>query len=57
MKKLENGTWVKILTLPEGDYRYKFVIDGKWVEDPANELSKENEFGGKDSILMVKSGV
>jgi chromosome partitioning protein len=55
MKKLDNGTWVKIMALPAGDHRYKFVVDGKWIEDPGNNLTAENEFGGKDSIILVKN--
>lgn len=55
MKKLDNGTWIKILTLEPGDYSYKFVVDGKWIEDPNNTLTKENEYGGKDSLILVKS--
>ena len=54
MKKLDNGTWVKILSLAEGAYRYKFVVDDKWIEDPSNENTKTNEFGGRDSMVMVK---
>jgi chromosome partitioning protein len=45
------GVWEKRLALPPGRYRYKFVIDGKWVLDPINSLSESNPYGGVDSIL------
>jgi len=53
MKKLENGTWVKMVSLPEGIHQYKFVVDGKWIEDPNNSLTEINEFGGRNSLIMV----
>jgi len=55
MKKLENGIWVKMLSLIEGDHRYKFVVDGQWVQDPNNEITEENDFGGKDSLISIKN--
>lgn len=53
MKKLETGEWIKTLRLPEGKYVYKFVVDGKWIEDPNNKEAEINEFGGKNSRLLV----
>ncbi|MFH1867784.1 MAG: AAA family ATPase [Candidatus Omnitrophota bacterium] len=53
MKKLDNWNWIKIIPLPEGTYHYKFAIDGKWVEDPANSLTETNGLGGKNSLISV----
>lgn len=36
LMKKENGIWLLPLTLPAGNYQYKFVVDGKWITDPAN---------------------
>jgi chromosome partitioning protein len=50
---IENGVWKKRLTLPVGRYRYRFVIDGKWVEDTNNPVKEENPYGTMDSLLNV----
>ncbi|MDD5120937.1 MAG: AAA family ATPase [Candidatus Omnitrophica bacterium] len=49
-----NGCWIKCLNLNTGKYRYRFVIDGNWVEDPANPLTQLNTYGTLDSLLEVK---
>lgn len=41
------------LALPPGEYQYKFVADGSWYHDPANEKTTDDGFGGFNSILVV----
>jgi chromosome partitioning protein len=48
-----NGCWTKYLNLNTGKYRYRFVIDGNWTEDPANPLTQLNTYGTLDSLLEV----
>ena len=48
-----NGCWTKKLDLNNGKYRYRFVIDGNWSEDPANPLTQLNSYGTLDSLLEV----
>ena len=48
-----NGCWTKRLELGSGKYRYRFVIDGTWSEDPANPLTQLNTYGTLDSLLEV----
>ena len=48
-----NGCWTKRLELNYGKYRYRFVIDGAWSEDPANPLTQLNIYGTLDSLLEV----
>lgn len=55
MKKLDSGMWVKMLPIPEGTYHYKFIVDGKWKEDPNNSQMENDRFGGKNSVISVKS--
>lgn len=50
------GRWRVTKALPRGEYRYKFIVDGQWTNDPLNPLVKPNPFGGKDSIVRVSSG-
>ncbi|PIQ90994.1 MAG: hypothetical protein COV71_01785, partial [Candidatus Omnitrophica bacterium CG11_big_fil_rev_8_21_14_0_20_41_12] len=48
-----NGCWTKRLKLDSGKYRYRFVIDGNWTEDPVNPLTQLNSYGTLDSLLEV----
>jgi hypothetical protein len=48
-----NGTWSKTINLKSGRYRYRFVIDGKWVDDPNNPNKEMNPYGEMDSFLEV----
>ncbi|MBU0548463.1 MAG: AAA family ATPase [Candidatus Omnitrophica bacterium] len=49
-----NGCWSKSINLNSGKYRYRFVIDGNWSEDPNNPLRQINPYGTMDSLLEVK---
>ena len=49
-----NGTWRKRLQLGHGKYRYRFVIDGIWIEDVNNPYKEKNPFGQMDSLVEVK---
>ncbi|MFA5150178.1 MAG: AAA family ATPase [Candidatus Omnitrophota bacterium] len=51
----DNGTWSKKLNLSCGRYRYRFVIDGKWVEDSGNPLKEINPYGSVDSLIEIGS--
>jgi 1,4-alpha-glucan branching enzyme len=45
--------WRRVLQLAPGRYRYRFVIDGKWLPDPLNPLFEPSQFAGDDSIVVV----
>jgi len=49
----ENGIWKLKINLPAGSYRYRFVKDGEWVDDPANAKRTMNPYGQMDSLLEV----
>jgi 1,4-alpha-glucan branching enzyme len=51
----ENGRWFKETALAPGAYEYRFVVDGKWLADPMAKRCVDNPFGGKNSVLYVKS--
>lgn len=53
MKKLDSGSWIKIIPLAEGIYHYKFAVDGVWIEDPTNSITETNGLGGKNSLISV----
>jgi cyclomaltodextrinase len=50
---LKNGMWQTDLLLFPGKYQYKLVLDKKWVLDPANSESADNNIGGMNSVLRV----
>jgi len=52
--KKENGRWSTQVPLKSGKYRYRFIVDGKWVEDPSNSDLEKNPFGSFDSVVDVK---
>ncbi|MEM9316695.1 MAG: M28 family peptidase [Pseudomonadota bacterium] len=40
-----DGGWLTCLTLPPGEYLYKFIIDGQWTSDPAVPEAEQLEDG------------
>jgi len=50
----DSGVWQKEMNLPAGRYRYRLVVDGQWQQDPYNELTELNPFGGLNSVLEIK---
>jgi len=50
----DSGVWQTKLKLPAGKYRYRLVVDGQWQQDPYNELTETNPFGGFNSVVEVK---
>ena len=50
----ESGIWQTEMNLMPGRYRYRLVVDGQWQQDPYNELTELNPFGGFNSIVEVK---
>jgi 1,4-alpha-glucan branching enzyme len=55
MVPLGNGKWAKELTLPDGRYEYRFVVDGAWVSDPQSVQTAPNPFGSANSVLRVEA--
>ena len=49
----KNGTWFKRVNLGTGRHHYRFIIDGKWTEDPRNTLKETNPYGEMDSLIEV----
>ncbi|MGD2094030.1 MAG: AAA family ATPase [Phycisphaerales bacterium] len=55
MKKIgESGVWQTEMSLEPGRYRYRLVVDGQWQQDPYNEITELNPFGGFNSVVEVK---
>jgi 1,4-alpha-glucan branching enzyme len=47
------GVWITKLPLFPGRYRYRFVVDGKWMTDPNNSYVEANQFGELNNIVEV----
>jgi hypothetical protein len=52
MKKEENE-WILPVHLAPGKHLYKFVVDGKWIIDPSNDLWEQNENNTGNSVLWL----
>ena len=50
----DDGVWQTRIALPEGHYRYRYVVDGQWQQDPYNDKTEVNPYGEYNSILEVK---
>lgn len=47
------GEWILPIRLEQGKYTYKFIVDRRWILDPANKLWEENEYGTDNSVLWI----
>jgi len=45
--------WHKTIFLRPGTYEYKYLVDGEWSRDPANEETIDDPYGDANSILRV----
>jgi chromosome partitioning protein len=51
----DGGVWRKLYHLKNGNYRYKFIVDGEWMTDPENPRFEANPYGGADSVLEISA--
>jgi len=49
----DGSSWAKRINLNSGKYHYRFVIDGKWTEDPNNPSKEVNPYGEMNSLLEI----
>jgi hypothetical protein len=50
----DSGVWQTQMKLSPGRYRYRLVVDGQWQQDPYNESTEMNPFGGFNSVIEIK---
>ncbi len=53
MHRNGSGAWITRLPLRPGRYRYRLVVDGKWMTDPGNTYVESNEYGELNNIVEV----
>ncbi len=49
----EGEEWHIELKLSPGTYEYLFVVNNRWLPDPACAEGRPNPFGGENSVLHV----
>ena len=50
----KDGMWTIEVPLKPGNYRYQFIVDGRWREDPRNPDQERNSFGDVNSLIEVE---
>jgi len=48
------GEFRMTLPLNPGRYRYRLIVDGKWITDPNNQYVEKNQFGELNNIVEVE---
>lgn len=54
MFAVRDGIFQARLPLPPGKYSYRYVVDGYWQRDPANERFEANPYGELNSVVVVQ---
>lgn len=49
----EKDNWKISVKLPAGEYKFKYLVDGNWVNDPSAHKYVGNPYGGDDSVVVV----
>ena len=47
------GEWRMRLPLAPGRYRYRLVVDGRWITDPNNQYVETNQFGELNNVVEM----
>jgi 1,4-alpha-glucan branching enzyme len=53
MVKGGGGVWHAKVNLKPGSYRYRFLVDGNWQNDPSHTNRVPNPYGSADMVLQV----
>jgi hypothetical protein len=49
----ESDEWVCRIDLEPGKHLYKFIVDGNWLLDPGNPNTEDDDYGVKNSVLVI----
>lgn len=50
----EGDEWICRVDLEPGEHAYKFIVDGNWLLDPENPNTKDDDYGVKNSVIIVE---
>ena len=45
--------WFAVVPLSPGSYSYRFIVDGKWADDPRSHEHIPNDFGSQNAVIRV----
>ena len=49
----EADEWICRIDLEPGKHAYKFIVDGNWLLDPDNPNTEDDDYGVKNSVIVV----
>jgi chromosome partitioning protein len=49
----QTGRWTTSIEITGGTYKYRYVVDGQWQQDPYNNRVEQNPFGEMNSVLEM----
>jgi 1,4-alpha-glucan branching enzyme len=53
MQKGSDGVWHTTVELVPGPRHYRFLVDGRWCDDPQSALHAPNPYGGRNAVRQV----
>ncbi len=53
MHKRSGGVWSTRIALSPGKHTYRFIVDGRWCDDPECRQRVPNPFGSEDMVRLV----
>ncbi len=53
LRRTETRDFELELEIPPGKYRFKYLVDGVWWNDPDAEEYAPNPWGSEDSVILV----
>jgi len=53
MTHSDDGEWLTVVPLVAGIYSYRFIVDGKWCDDPGSAQQIPNPFGTQNAVVRV----
>jgi 1,4-alpha-glucan branching enzyme len=53
LKKQKDGLWKATVSLPPGAHQYRFLVDGRWHDDPTCSARVPNPYGELNCVREV----
>ena len=57
MQKQAGGIWQATASLPPGEHRCRFLVDGEWRDDPECVVRVPNPYGSEDAVMHLPVAV
>lgn len=55
LHRVENFFAGEVPNFPQGEYEYKFIVDGNWVNDPHNVITAFDSSGNENSVIYHRA--